>query len=423
MSGESQAEAAIRLYSPRSAQYDSSWHPDFTKRFIGHLDIQPGQHVLDLACGTGLLTYLEADAVGPAGRVVGVDITPGMLAEARSKQDEERERYAHVEFYERDILNLDALDAVKEASFDVVTVASALVLFTDPKVAIEHWARFLKPGGVIAMDSTHPRNSLPGALMERVGRKMGSLVPYHREWSKSTESLGQALEDAGLEVQKVVTIDDQAGYRRRYYNARDVDKVFDDNIVKGVAASLFADDARSERARAIFKEEWDQLVVDGKVEEVDAVFLGIARKPIIMADDDVVFSGGCRCGKLRYQSGAAPSDIIVCHCRACRQLSGSAYLPFTDVSTDAFKWLATSTKEVLKLSEVAERTFCRECGTPVTMVYYKTSKSTSITMGSIYEETYKGEWPKIKMHIYVKEKAPWVELPDDGPEQRQEFKY
>ena len=88
MTGERQAADAIRFYDSKSWDYDATWHNDFTKRFMTYLDIQPGQHVLDLACGTGLLTFREAEAVGPQGQVVGVDVTPSMLAVATHRKSQ-----------------------------------------------------------------------------------------------------------------------------------------------------------------------------------------------------------------------------------------------------------------------------------------------------------------------------------------------
>lgn len=278
MPAELQAENAIKFYGSRYYNYDDTWHPDFTKRFISFLPVQPGQHVLDLACGTGLLTFLEADAVGPTGVVVGIDVTPGMLAVASYKKKQDAEKYANTSFYEGDVLHLEEIEAIKGKTFDVITVASALVLFPDPKAAIEHWAKFLKPGGVIAMDSTHPQNLVSGMVLERTARRLDLPMPYNREWSQSELSLKAVMESAGVEVMDVVTIDNQAGYGRRYYGVEEWDDFFVENVIVKDVARTFASNEIRKRAQGIFKEEWERLAVDGKVEEVDSVFLGIARK-------------------------------------------------------------------------------------------------------------------------------------------------
>ena len=55
------------------------------RRTIDLLELQPGEIVLDVACGTGLSFPLLRERVGPAGRVIGVELSPDMLAQARSR--------------------------------------------------------------------------------------------------------------------------------------------------------------------------------------------------------------------------------------------------------------------------------------------------------------------------------------------------
>jgi ubiquinone/menaquinone biosynthesis C-methylase UbiE len=278
MTEERQSANAIRFYDSKSFDYDATWHNDFTKRFISYLDIQPGQHVLDLACGTGLLTFREADAVGPEGQVVGVDVTPGMLAVAAHRQKHGGDRYSNITFLEGDVLHLDETEELRGRQFDVITVSSALVLFPDPKAAIEHWAKFLKPGSLIAMDATHPRNLISGMVLERVARRLELPIPYNRSWSKSEDTLKQTLESAGLEVDKVITVENQAGYGKRSYDMEQWDDFFVENVIVKDVARTFANNDIRRKAQGVYKEEWEKLAIDGKVEEVDSVFLGIARR-------------------------------------------------------------------------------------------------------------------------------------------------
>jgi hypothetical protein len=97
-------------------------------------------------------------------------------------------------------------------------------------------------------------------------------------------------------------------------------------------------------------------------------------------------------------------------------VSGSGYLPFVEISSNAFHLTEASTRKTLKLSAVAERTFCSNCGTPVTMGYSFDADHISISVGSIDWQSLKSEAPKVAKHIFVSEKAPWVQLPDDGAE-------
>ncbi|KAI4638998.1 hypothetical protein J4E93_009486 [Alternaria ventricosa] len=424
MSGERQAADAIRFYDSKSWDYDATWHNDFTRRFMSYLDIQPGQQILDLACGTGLLTFREAEAVGPQGHVIGVDVTPGMLAVATHRKTQGGDKYANTTFLQGDVLHLEETEVLKGKQFDVITVASALVLFPDPKAAIEHWAGFLKPGGVIAMDATHPRNLVSGMVLERVARRLELPIPYNRSWSKSEDTLKQMLESAGVEVDQVVTVESQAGYGRRTYEMEQWDDFFVENVIVKDVARTFANNDIRRKAQKIYKEEWEKLAIDGKIEEIDSVFLGIARRPADgsryvpqVIKDDVVFKGGCRCGGVQYTSSAAPSDITLCHCRACQQVSGSGFLPFTQVPKDSISFTHADTRTVLRLSAVAERTFCTGCGAPISMSYPSDPDGLGLCMATVDLETLKTEVaPKVVKHIFLREKAPWVVLPEDGTE-------
>ncbi|KNG52591.1 protein-l-isoaspartate(d-aspartate) o-methyltransferase [Stemphylium lycopersici] len=424
MAGERQAADAIRFYDSKSWDYDATWHNDFTSRFMSYLEIEPGQHVLDLACGTGLLTFREAEAVGPQGQVVGVDVTPGMLAVATHKKTQGGDKYANTTFLMGDVLHLDETEELKGKQFDVITVASALVLFPDPKAAIEHWAGFLKPGGVIAMDATHPRNLVSGMVLERVARRLQLPIPYNRSWSKSEDTLKQTMESAGLKVEQVLTVENQAGYGKRVYELEQWDDFFVENVIVKDVARTFANNEIRRKAQGIYKEEWGKLAIDGKVEEVDSVFLGIARRPADgsryvppMIKDDVVFRGGCRCGGVQYTSSAAPSDITLCHCRACQQLSGSGFLAFTHVPTKDVTFSSQETRTTLKLSSVAERTFCSGCGAPISMTYPSDPDGIGLCMATVDLESLKTDsTPKVVEHIFLQERAPWVVLAEDGTE-------
>lgn len=101
----------------------------------GELGLRPGMSVLELGCGTGLITgWLEAQ-VRP-GRVVGADFSPAMLAEARR-------RGLAAEFQALDI----CATAPEAAAFDLVLCLNAFPHFRDQPAALRHIARALKPAG------------------------------------------------------------------------------------------------------------------------------------------------------------------------------------------------------------------------------------------------------------------------------------
>lgn len=105
---------------------------------------EPGERVLDIACGTGTSTAAIARR---GARVVGVDFSPGMIAEARR-------RHPELDFHAGDAQALPFGDD----EFDAVTVSFGLRNFADPHAALAEMYRVLRPGGrvVITEFSTPP---------------------------------------------------------------------------------------------------------------------------------------------------------------------------------------------------------------------------------------------------------------------------
>ncbi|HMB70351.1 MAG TPA: methyltransferase domain-containing protein [bacterium] len=103
--------------------------------------LQPGEHVLDVACGSGLVTFPAADRVGPGGRVLGTDLSDEMVR--RSSGEASRRGLAHVSFERMDAEEL----GVADASFDAVLCALGLMYVPDPVTACREMARVLRPGG------------------------------------------------------------------------------------------------------------------------------------------------------------------------------------------------------------------------------------------------------------------------------------
>ncbi|MGB3695727.1 MAG: methyltransferase domain-containing protein [Spirulinaceae cyanobacterium] len=74
------------LYTGRSEKYDSSdWHLNIANRLVEYGQVKLGQRVLDIATGTGHCAIAAAKLVGKKGKVIGVDISSGMLIQAENK--------------------------------------------------------------------------------------------------------------------------------------------------------------------------------------------------------------------------------------------------------------------------------------------------------------------------------------------------
>ena len=126
----------------------SGWHGRELEPIDGWLleaaELRPGQRVLDVACGAGHPTLPAAARVGPAGRVVGVDVSADLLAVTRRLAA--AAGLGNVETAEMSAQELRFPDA----SFDAVTCSQALMFFPDPATAVAEMRRVVMPGGRVA---------------------------------------------------------------------------------------------------------------------------------------------------------------------------------------------------------------------------------------------------------------------------------
>ena len=105
----------------------------------------PGERVLDVACGTGIVARLAAEHVGAAGQVVGLDVNPAMLAFARSVAS--KSGAASIEWREASAVTLP----LPEAGFDIVTCQLGLQFFGDRAAALREINRVLVSGGRLGL--------------------------------------------------------------------------------------------------------------------------------------------------------------------------------------------------------------------------------------------------------------------------------
>ncbi|KAI4218519.1 MAG: hypothetical protein L6R36_008910 [Xanthoria steineri] len=268
---DSDSNATIKaIYTERSSTYDaSSFHPRQAKEYIHRANLKPGDSVLDLACGTGLVTILAKQHVGPPGRVIGIDISPGMLAVARKKTSE---LGLKIEYLEHDITDLDALPL---GEFDIVTCASALLLLQEPLRAIEQWAALLVPNGRLLVDVMIERNVMAPAIFTKIGPLAGRSLGWSGAWVESEDSLRQLFTDAGLTVEEVYPSE---VYETRDYQVEDGPKLFEKTVASPMFR-VFGEPDVSEKAKEMFVEEFRRRAgPDGVVHEEVKFYMGIARK-------------------------------------------------------------------------------------------------------------------------------------------------
>jgi ubiquinone/menaquinone biosynthesis C-methylase UbiE len=126
----------------------------------------PGERVLDVACGTGVVARHAAPLVGAGGRVVGVDSSPAMLAVARARPAPVG---AAVEWREADAAAL----SLPEGAFDVVLCQHGLQFMADRPLALREMRRVLRADGRLAL-SVWRSSAGVEALWEVVARHLGA---------------------------------------------------------------------------------------------------------------------------------------------------------------------------------------------------------------------------------------------------------
>nr|WP_070959899.1 class I SAM-dependent methyltransferase [Hyphomonas sp. Mor2] len=125
--------------------YDIGWRDSLRAaqdKLLAMSKAKLGEHVLDIACGTGLVTFPLADAVGTAGRVVATDISQKMIDHVT--QGASQRGYTQIEAFRADA---ESLDVLEDGQFDLITCALGLMYVPEPLAAMKQVTRLLKPGG------------------------------------------------------------------------------------------------------------------------------------------------------------------------------------------------------------------------------------------------------------------------------------
>lgn len=124
--------------------------------------LEPGERVVDVGSGAGIDSLIAASMVGPEGYVVGVDMTPAMLAKARRAAGESGLK--NVEFREG---YGEALPVLNDWS-DVVISNGVLNLMPDKSAALQEMARVLKPGGRLQIGDILVQKAVPDSAKRKI---------------------------------------------------------------------------------------------------------------------------------------------------------------------------------------------------------------------------------------------------------------
>ena len=173
--GESPYEEATTISRPISFEaYDGDAPENYERYFVPVIGaplatdlvdaaaLRPGERVLDVACGTGVVARLAAERVGDTGTVAGIDINPGMLAVARSVMP----AGSSIEWHESSVEEIPLPDE----AFDVVLCSLGVQFFPDRLAALREMRRVLAPGGRLVFNVPGPTPRIFVVLAEALSR-------------------------------------------------------------------------------------------------------------------------------------------------------------------------------------------------------------------------------------------------------------
>jgi ubiquinone/menaquinone biosynthesis C-methylase UbiE len=175
----------------------------WARLLLDGLHLQPGETVLDVACGPGSVTRLAAIAVGRGGRVTGIDLSPAMLAIAQAKAV--LANAAPIDYHKAPAEQLPVADA----DFDVVVCQQGLQFFSNRATALAEMRRALRPGGRVGIavwaeiEQSPPFAAVEGAIREVVGHELADRYRGGPWGMPDVDELQELLQESGFEEIRV----------------------------------------------------------------------------------------------------------------------------------------------------------------------------------------------------------------------------
>lgn len=121
------------------------------------------------------------------------------------------------------------------------------------------------------------------------------------------------------------------------------------------------------------------------------------------------WTGGCLCGRCRYQFDGDPIAVGLCHCDMCKKATGGPFAVLVRVDQEGLHWEGAKPASY-RSSPIAVRGFCPECGTPL-YLYYDRDHYLRLTFGSLDDP----ERVKPGGHYGIESRLSWVDCWADLP--------
>lgn len=200
----------INFFNSRTS-YDNDYTISRALPLLDLIPLQSGQQVLDLATGTGIMAIATAEIVGSTGKVIGVDFSSGMLAQAQQKIN--TLGLQNIELIAADTEYIE----FEDESFDVILCSTAIVYFRDIPAALGKWYRFLKKGVIVGF-SCCSEESCDAPTIISTCAKNGISLSNINEPTGTIDKCHQLMEEAGFQDIEVKT--QQFGFYRNIDKAK-----------------------------------------------------------------------------------------------------------------------------------------------------------------------------------------------------------
>ncbi len=122
-----------------------------------------------------------------------------------------------------------------------------------------------------------------------------------------------------------------------------------------------------------------------------------------------VHAGNCLCGRVRFEASGEPLWVAHCHCASCRRNTGSAVATFVGFREKDFRYTQGAPK-VYESSPGVKRSFCADCGTPLTYGGARAPGEVHAYLGVMDDAA---RYPAT-VHVFTEEALPWLHIQDQA---------
>jgi demethylmenaquinone methyltransferase/2-methoxy-6-polyprenyl-1,4-benzoquinol methylase len=197
-------DSAARDYDRIEGNMALGWGRRYRREALLRAGLFEGMRVLDVAIGTGLVAREAVHVAGKTSRVIGLDPSPGMLAEAR--------RHLGVQ----GVLGLGEQLPWRDGSFDFLSMGYALRHLSDLTVALREFSRVLKPGGAVCvLELTRPQNRIGYTALRFYLRRLVPVLTRLRTRNPEAELLMRYFWDtieACVAPERILNAMDEVGF-------------------------------------------------------------------------------------------------------------------------------------------------------------------------------------------------------------------